>query len=181
MTRLKYTMHSAASVTENICPGAISNGFLEHQCLRDPLVNTCFYTCAEGFTKLNFRPVHRGDILNNYHSLKCVDGVWTTGLEHVGFRLQDICVPEGNFTHATMERHNCLNMLRHDIMCCRHVLCYVHYSCYPVHLVIWWLHSICCHFQPSFCFVNSLVCWLDLSCGLTTSSFFGFIANKIII
>ena len=95
-------MYSAASVTENICPGTIPNGFLEHQCVRDPLVNTCFYTCADGFMKLNFRPVHRRDTLNNYHTLECVDGVWTTGLEHVGFRLQDICVPEGNFTHATV-------------------------------------------------------------------------------
>ena len=57
-------------------------------------------------------------------------------------------------------------------------VCYVHYSCYPVHLVIWWLHSICCLFQTSFCFVNSLVCWLDLSCGLVTSS---FLASYVIL
>ena len=76
----------------------------------------------------------------------------------------------------SMERHICL-MFRHDIMCCRQVLCYVNCSYYLGKLVCWWLHGLCCHVDSSFWFVKSSFSGLVCHAVLLLHHVLSYLAN----
>ena len=96
----------SVSFEPSVCTGSLPNAVLEPYCLEHPSFGWCKFSCQDGYRRLEVpAAIHnRRSRVEDYAVfltlLTCSNGTWVTWYEDRAYGINDLCLPEGSYTHT---------------------------------------------------------------------------------